>query len=45
MKLKQVIFELDGMELPLVFSTCLSHGDATISQNAKSAGYCEKNAK
>lgn len=45
MKLKYLIFDLDGLELPLVFPAYLSHGDVMIFRgiNAKSAGYCEIN--
>ena len=43
MKLKYVIIEVDGMELPLVFPPYLSHCDVTTSRSmcVRSAGYCE----
>lgn len=47
MKLKYVIYEWGGMELPIVFSSYLSHGDVLFDggKKAKSAGYCELDAK
>ena len=43
MRLKYVIYEWGGMELPIVFSSYLSHGDVLFNggEKAKSAGYCE----
>lgn len=43
MKFKYIIVELDEMELPLIFSPFLSHGDISITRgnSVKSAGYCE----
>lgn len=43
MKLKYVIYESDGIELPIVFSSYLSHGDVSFNHAIKvtSAGYCE----
>ena len=47
MKLKYVIYEWGGLELPIVFSSYLSHGDVSFAgekRSAKSAGYCELDA-
>ena len=46
MKSKYIIVEMDGMEVPIIFSPFLSHEDAVMAGKNKiqSAGYCEPDA-
>lgn len=46
MKSKYIIVEMEGMELPLVFSSFMSHEDVVMFARDKiqSAGFCELDA-
>ncbi len=46
MKSKYIIIEMDGMEVPFVFSRFLSHEDVAlcVKNSIRSAGFCELNA-
>lgn len=45
MKLKYIITEMDGMEVPLIFSQLLDHEivAAAVKTKLRSAGFCELN--
>ena len=47
MKFKYIIVEVDERELPLIFSSFLSHEDVLVTgmDGVKSAGYCELGPK
>jgi hypothetical protein len=44
MKLKYIIIQHAGMEVPLVFSRFLQHGDVAGTRKIESAGFCELDA-
>lgn len=45
MKLKYIIMEVDGMEVPLIFSGLLPHEIVAVAvkNNLRAAGFCELN--